>query len=57
MLFGWFLYLEVLSAGLLGPALNPGVMWSFMPAYLTYFVLRRNIQPPIPLNDMKYFRR
>lgn len=55
MVFGWFLYLEVLSAGLLGPALNPGFLWSFIPAYLTYFVLRRKIEPPISTNNMNYF--
>jgi hypothetical protein len=57
MIFGWFLYLDVLKAGQLAPALSPGVIWSFMTACLTYFVLRRKIEPPIPLNDMEYFKK
>ena len=44
MLFGWFLFLDVLHAGPLGRAIGAGVAWSLAPAVLTYMVLRRESQ-------------
>lgn len=58
MLFGWFLYLDVLHAGPLGRALNASVVWSAVPAWLTYYILRKHVEPPLPANtSTSYFSR
>src|SRR2546422_1885539 len=46
MLFGWFLFLDVLHAGPLGRAANAGFVWSFVPAILAYMFLRKREQEP-----------
>lgn len=58
MLFGWFLYLDVLHAGTLGRAANAGVIWSVFPAGLIYYILRKHVEAPLPANtSTSYFSR
>ncbi len=58
MLFGWYVYLDVLQAGPLGRALNQGVSWSLIPAILTFNILRKHVEPPLPVNtSTNYFSR
>ena len=46
MLFGIFLFLDVLHAGPLGRTANAGFIWSFLPALLAYGLLRKRKQEP-----------
>ncbi len=57
MLFGWFIYLDVLRYGPLGAATNAGVTWSLVPALLIWYILRKQVEPPIPVNTSNYFSK
>ena len=43
MLFGWYLFLDVMQAGPLGSAANAGVIWSAIPAIVAFILLRKQL--------------